>query len=253
MCLRLGTRAIERTPSSCLYALSSVSSTLVTLPAMQLVLICTSCLNLSNTLVGWGIIPAVGIAYSGYCTRSNALAAVMPAILAVTVCSIQWFLIGYSLTYGEGGAIFGDLKYVFHKDVLAEPVGTIPAVLFSFFQLVFQATVCAIAVGGACERGRLLPLIPFIFVSLVSLLHIVIKDSLSYSYGQRSYTTLSPTWSGVVDSSRTWAYSTSRAARPSTSTPAQPQLQCLSTSPSHSSAPGNPQLEHPPTSRSIAP
>jgi ammonia channel protein AmtB len=93
----------------------------------------------------------------------------MPAILAVIVCSIQWFLIGYSLTYGEGGAIFGDFKYAFHRGVLAEPVGTIPAVLFSFFQLVFQATVCAIAVGGACERGRILPLIPFIFVSQCTL------------------------------------------------------------------------------------
>ena len=88
----------------------------------------------------------------------------MPAVLAVIVCSIQWFLIGYTLTYSEGGAIIGDFKYVFHRKVLAEPVGTIPAILFSFFQLVFQATVCAIAVGGACERGRLLPLIPFIFV-----------------------------------------------------------------------------------------
>jgi Amt family ammonium transporter len=48
--------------------------------------------------------------------------------------------------------MFGDLKYVFHRGVLAEPVGTIPAALFSFFQLVFQETVCAIAVGGACER-----------------------------------------------------------------------------------------------------
>ena len=61
--------------------------------------------------------------------------------------------------------MFGDFTYAFHRNVLAEPVGTIPAVLFSFFQLVFQATVCAIAVGGACERGRILPLIPFIFVS----------------------------------------------------------------------------------------
>ncbi|RAR11646.1 Rh-like protein/ammonium transporter [Stemphylium lycopersici] len=73
----------------------------------------------------------------------------MPAILAVIVCSIQWFLIGYTLTYSEGGAIFGDFRYAFHRNVLAEPIGTIPAVLFSFFQLVFQATVCAIAVGGA--------------------------------------------------------------------------------------------------------
>lgn len=51
-------------------------------------------------------------------------------------------------------------------DVLSDRVGTIPAILFSEFQLVFEATVCAIAVGGVCERGRLAPLVPFVFVSL---------------------------------------------------------------------------------------
>jgi len=88
----------------------------------------------------------------------------MPAILAVAVCSIQWYIWGYSLAYGEGSAIVGDFQHIFHRGVLSEPVGTIPAILFSEFQLIFEATVCAIAVGGACERGRILPLIPFIFV-----------------------------------------------------------------------------------------
>ena len=113
----------------------------------------------------WPIIPAVGMGYSGYSTRKSGLASFMPAILSVGVCSIQWWLIGYSLAYGEGSGVIGDLKNAFHRGVLAEPVGTIPAILFSEFQLIFEATVCAIAVGGACERGRLLPLIPFIFVS----------------------------------------------------------------------------------------
>lgn len=53
-------------------------------------------------------------------------------------------------------------------DVLSDRVGTIPAILFSEFQLVFEATVCAIAVGGVCERGRLAPLVPFVFVSCFS-------------------------------------------------------------------------------------
>ena len=90
----------------------------------------------------------------------------MPAILTIATCSVQWFLVGYSLAYGEGNGFIGDLKYALHRGVLSEPVGTIPAILFSEFQLVFEATVCAIAVGGVCERGRLLPLIPFIFVGL---------------------------------------------------------------------------------------
>lgn len=55
-------------------------------------------------------------------------------------------------------------------DVLSDRVGTIPAILFSEFQLVFEATVCAIAVGGVCERGRLGPVVPFVFVSWFSFL-----------------------------------------------------------------------------------
>lgn len=95
----------------------------------------------------------------------------MPAVLTIATCSIQWFVIGYTLAYAEGGSVFGDFKYAFHRGVLSEPVGTIPAILFSEFQLVFEATVCAIAVGGFCERGRLLPIIPFIIVSRHMIAH----------------------------------------------------------------------------------
>lgn len=119
------------------------------------------------TVFCWTIIPAVGLGYSGYSTRRSGLASFIPSILTVCVCSIQWFLIGYTLAYGDGpGGAFGNLQYAFHRGVLAEPVGSIPAILFSEFQLVFLATVCAISIGGACERGRILPLIPFIFVCL---------------------------------------------------------------------------------------
>jgi ammonia channel protein AmtB len=116
----------------------------------------------------WPIIPAVGLGYSGYSTRRSGLASFMPAVLAIGCCSIQWWLIGYSLAYGKGNGVIGDLKHFLHKGVLADPVGTIPAILFSEFQLIFCATVCAIAIGGACERGRILPLIPFVFVSAMN-------------------------------------------------------------------------------------
>jgi len=116
------------------------------------------------TVFCWPIIPAVGLAYSGYSHRRNGMASFMPSLLVISVCSIQWFIIGYSFAYGEGSGVIGDFKYAFHRGVLSDPVGTIPAILFSEFQLVFEATVCAIAVGGACERGRVLPLIPFIFL-----------------------------------------------------------------------------------------
>lgn len=118
----------------------------------------------------WPIILAVGFGYSGYSIRKNSLASFYPAFLAIAVCTIQWWAIGYSFAYGTANPYLGGFEYAFHRNVLSEPVGTIPAILFSFFQLIFEATVCAIAVGGACERGRLLPLVPFIFVRLPRLL-----------------------------------------------------------------------------------
>lgn len=118
----------------------------------------------------------VGVAYGGYSWKRNALTSAMQAVLTIACCSIQWFIVGYSLAYGEGSGVIGNLKYLFHRGVLSEPVGTIPAILFSEFQLVFEATVCAIAIGGLCERGRLLPVIPFIFVShLTSLLSVTLR------------------------------------------------------------------------------
>lgn len=112
----------------------------------------------------WPIIPAVGLGYSGYSTRWNSIASFYPALIAVSVCTIQWWAIGYALAYGEGGAVIGPLTTAFHRGVGADPVGTIPAILFSFFQLIFEATVCAIAIGGACERGRIVAIVPFVFL-----------------------------------------------------------------------------------------
>lgn len=60
--------------------------------------------------------------------------------------------------------MIGDSQYAFHRGVLADPVDSIPALLFSESQLIFEVTVCAIAIGGACERGRILPIIPFSFL-----------------------------------------------------------------------------------------
>ncbi|KAL1897973.1 hypothetical protein Sste5346_003826 [Sporothrix stenoceras] len=120
--------------------------------------------SVSEFFVCWGIIPAVGLGYSGYSTKKNSLASFYLALLAVICCSVQWYVVGYSLAYSDGNGFIGGLTYAFHRHVLSEPVGTIPAILFSEFQLIFCAAVAAIAVGGACERGRLLPLVPFLFL-----------------------------------------------------------------------------------------
>jgi len=204
-------------------------------------LTCFQVFVLVCTVFCWPIIPAVGLAYSGYSHRRNGMASFMPSLLVISVCSIQWFIIGYSFAYGEGSGVIGDFKYAFHRGVLSDPVGTIPAILFSEFQLVFEATVCAIAVGGACERGRALPLIPFIFVCLLvtSSYQIGFANKL-YSYGQRSYTVLSLIWYGQKPaSSPILASLTLQVEHLCTSAAVQLLLPCQFTSPIHSFGPAS--------------
>jgi Ammonium Transporter Family len=174
------------------------------------------------------------------------MASFMPSLLVITVCSIQWFVIGYSFAYGEGSGVIGDFKFAFHRGVLSDPVGTIPAILFSEFQLVFEATVCAIAVGGACERGRALPLIPFIFVCspLACPYQNEFPDNL-HSFGQRSFIALWRTWYGQEPVfSPIWVFLTLLAERLSIFA-AVPRLRpCQSISPIHSSGLASPLRVH---------
>lgn len=112
----------------------------------------------------WLVVPAIGLAYSGYSIKGNGLASYFPSLLAMLCVSIQWWAIGYSLAFSAGNSIIGDLSYAFHRGVNAQPIGTIPAILFSIFQMIFCATVCAMAIGGGAERARLIAIIPFIFL-----------------------------------------------------------------------------------------
>lgn len=39
----------------------------------------------------------------------------------------------------------------------------LPAIIFAIYEQQFAALVPAIAIGAACERGRIWPVIPFVF------------------------------------------------------------------------------------------
>ncbi|KIM38012.1 hypothetical protein M413DRAFT_76454 [Hebeloma cylindrosporum] len=116
----------------------------------------------------WIMIPGVGLFYSGLLRRKNALSMIWTSLASIAVVSFQWFFWGYSLAFSEtGNAFIGDLKYFGLKGVLDQPsIGSsrIPAILFCIYQLMFAAITAALAVGAIAERGRLGPLLVFIFV-----------------------------------------------------------------------------------------
>jgi len=111
------------------------------------------------------MIPGVGFFYSGLLRRKNALSMIWASMLSAAVVSFQWFFWGFSLTFADNGSpVIGTLKFFGLKDVLGQPSGRIPMLLFCIYQLMFAAITVALAVGAIAERGRLGPTLVFMFV-----------------------------------------------------------------------------------------
>jgi len=123
---------------------------------------------LASTALVWVMIPGVGYLYSGLLRRKNALTQLWLCMVTVGVVSFQWYIWGFSLAFSETGSAFiGDLKHAALIGVLDQPsMGSprIPSIVFCVYQLMFAAITPMLAIGAIAERGRLGPMIIFIFV-----------------------------------------------------------------------------------------
>ncbi|KAH7120553.1 ammonium transporter [Dactylonectria macrodidyma] len=113
------------------------------------------------------IIPGLGLLYSGLARRKSALALIFQSILIGAVTTFQWMFWGYSLAYSRtAGPFIGDLANFGMKNVMAaHSIGNpnIPEIVFCLYQLLFCACTVQIVVGGAFERGRIVPSLIFGF------------------------------------------------------------------------------------------
>lgn len=116
----------------------------------------------------WLMIPGVGFFYSGLLRRKNALSMIYVSLASIAVVSFQWFFWGFSLAFAENASPYiGTLKYFGLKNVLDAPsIGSpkIPTLLFCIYQCMFACITAALAVGAIAERGRLGPVLVFIFI-----------------------------------------------------------------------------------------
>ncbi|RUS20516.1 ammonium transporter AmtB-like domain-containing protein [Endogone sp. FLAS-F59071] len=124
---------------------------------------------LTSTALVWLMIPGVGYFYSGMSRSKNALSLIMLSVLSVAIVSFQWWLWGFSLTFSKSSTnpFIGDLTNAFLRGVNVEPSmgnAAVPDIVFCIFQCMFAAITPALAIGAAAERGRLLPMIFFIFI-----------------------------------------------------------------------------------------
>src|SRR5690606_5196767 len=72
--------------------------------------------------------------------------------------ALLWVAYGYSLAFAEGGglsAFIGDFSLLFLSGLGPDTLsGSIPALVFVFFQLTFACITAALIVGGIAERMK---------------------------------------------------------------------------------------------------
>ncbi len=69
--------------------------------------------------------------------------------------TILWVAVGYTLSFGKGGAFVGDLSKAFLSGVGPGSLsGTIPEILFAMFQLTFAIITPALIIGAFAERMK---------------------------------------------------------------------------------------------------
>jgi Amt family ammonium transporter len=114
------------------------------------------------------MVPGIGFLYSGLARRKSALSMIWACMASASVMTLQWYIWGYSLAFSPTGTsgFIGDLAHFGLRDVLGQPSPGSPlisALLYSFYQMQFAIVTGAIVVGAVAERGRLIPMMVFIF------------------------------------------------------------------------------------------
>ena len=113
--------------------------------------------------------PALGFFYAGLVRKKNIVSTLTQCIVIFAIVSLVWALWAYSLAFGPSiGGVIGDFSWAGLNKVSMSPnkdyAGTIPHLLFFFFQLKFAAITPALIIGAFAERIRFPALIIFILL-----------------------------------------------------------------------------------------
>lgn len=129
-------------------------------------MLCASALVLLMT-------PGLAYFYGGMIDTKNIISTMLQSFVAMGVISVIWIVVGFSIAFGDDlgglGIVGNPATYFMFSGVLDAPVfGTIPLVLFAFFQLKFAIITPALITGTFAERIRFKSYV--LFIILFSLL-----------------------------------------------------------------------------------
>ncbi|MDD5281495.1 MAG: ammonium transporter [Candidatus Omnitrophica bacterium] len=102
--------------------------------------------------------PGLAFFYGGMVRRKNVLSVLMQCFIIMCVLSIQWVLIGYSLSFHPGEGFWGGFGWFGLNGVGLEPytdyAGTVPHQAFMIFQAMFAIITPALIIGAFAERMK---------------------------------------------------------------------------------------------------
>jgi Amt family ammonium transporter len=104
----------------------------------------------------------------------NVLNILMQSFVALSVVSVLWAVVGYSLSFAKGNSFVGGLDYLFLKGVGQDALTlngaalTVPHLLFMAFQMMFAIITPALISGAIVERMKFSAYL--VFIALWSLL-----------------------------------------------------------------------------------
>ena len=107
----------------------------------------------STALVLFMTLPGLALFYAGLVRSQNVLSVLMNCFAIAATVSILWFVVAYSIAFGDGNAWWGGLGKSFLSGVGVDTAaGTIPESLFFMFQMTFAIITPALIVGAYPER-----------------------------------------------------------------------------------------------------
>ncbi len=110
--------------------------------------------------------PGLALFYAGMVRSENVLGTIMQSLVMISIISIEWVYIGYSMSFGpDVGGFVGDLSWFALKGVTNAPSSeyatTIPQSVFMIYQCMFAVITPALITGAFAERVKFAPFAVF--------------------------------------------------------------------------------------------
>jgi ammonium transporter, Amt family len=104
------------------------------------------------------MVPGLALFYGGLVRGKNALNSMMMSLVPLGIVTVQWVVIGYSLSFSPGNALLGGVSWWGFAGVggaaNATYSATIPHLAFALFQAMFAVITVALISGAVVERMR---------------------------------------------------------------------------------------------------